>query len=170
LSLANTKYLGEYIFSGSNVSTQAYDSSGAWQGDTNKLQRNVAPGLRIGITVSGVDVFGSGATSIFTALDDLVTNLPSNQGAAATASPAIEAALSNAQKALAEVGSRANRLDAIKQVTDEQHASMKFDLSSLEDVDIEKAMLDVQTRQVAYQAALTATSRVIQPSLADFLR
>jgi flagellar hook-associated protein 3 FlgL len=40
----------------------------------------------------------------------------------------------------------------------------------VENVDIAKAIVDLQMQEVAYQAALGATARVIQPSLLDFLR
>jgi flagellar hook-associated protein 3 FlgL len=47
---------------------------------------------------------------------------------------------------------------------------MKKNLSNIEDVDLAKVMMDLQVQQVAYQAALSATARAIQPSLSDFLR
>ena len=40
----------------------------------------------------------------------------------------------------------------------------------MENTDLAKATVDLQLQQVAYQAALAATARVIQPSLQDFLR
>jgi flagellar hook-associated protein 3 FlgL len=48
--------------------------------------------------------------------------------------------------------------------------TMKKNLSNIEDVDLAKVMMDLQVQQVAYQAALSATARAIQPSLSDFLR
>jgi flagellar hook-associated protein 3 FlgL len=43
-------------------------------------------------------------------------------------------------------------------------------LSEIENVDIARAVVDLQMQEVAYQAALGATARVLQPSLLDFLR
>ncbi|CAN5507264.1 hypothetical protein BH10ACT10_BH10ACT10_15510 [soil metagenome] len=40
----------------------------------------------------------------------------------------------------------------------------------VEDADIASAIVDLQMQEVAYQAALGATSLVLQPSLLDFLR
>ena len=48
--------------------------------------------------------------------------------------------------------------------------TMKQNLSNVEDADLAEVMMNLQTQQVAYQAALQATARAIQPSLADFLR
>jgi flagellar hook-associated protein 3 FlgL len=46
----------------------------------------------------------------------------------------------------------------------------KSALSDVEDVDVASAIVDLQMQQVAYQASLGATARVIQPSLLDFLQ
>jgi flagellar hook-associated protein 3 FlgL len=43
-------------------------------------------------------------------------------------------------------------------------------LSDVEEVDLAKATIDVSLQQVAYQAALAATAKTLQPSLLDFLR
>ena len=47
---------------------------------------------------------------------------------------------------------------------------MKQNLSSIEDADIAQVMVNLQAQQVAYQAALEATAKAIQPSLTDFLK
>jgi flagellar hook-associated protein 3 FlgL len=43
-------------------------------------------------------------------------------------------------------------------------------LSEVEDIDLPKTITDMTLQQTAYQAALGATAKVIQPSLMDFLR
>ena len=43
-------------------------------------------------------------------------------------------------------------------------------VSSVEDADLAQTIVDLQIQEVSYQAALGATSRVLQPSLLDFLR
>ena len=40
----------------------------------------------------------------------------------------------------------------------------------MENVDLPKVTVDLQMQQVAYQASLAATARVVQPSLLDFLQ
>ena len=42
-------------------------------------------------------------------------------------------------------------------------------LSNLENTDLAQATVDLNLQQVAYQSALAATARVMQPSLVDFL-
>ena len=43
-------------------------------------------------------------------------------------------------------------------------------LSEIENVDLARATIDLKMQEVAYQAALASTARLVQPSLADFLR
>ena len=43
-------------------------------------------------------------------------------------------------------------------------------LATAENIDLPKTIIDMQIQQTAYQAALGATAKIIQPSLVDFLR
>lgn len=165
---ANTQYLGQSLFGGAAGAAGAYDASGAFIGDNASVERNVAPGVKVAVNLNGTNVFETSGKTLFASLQSLIDEV--NAGTSGTAASEIDAHLSTIQQGLSEVGGRVNRLEALKTHTDETIASMQKDLSSIEDIDLEKAMLDVQTRQVAYQAALAATARVIQPSLVDFLK
>ena len=43
-------------------------------------------------------------------------------------------------------------------------------MAQVENVDIARAAMDLKMHEVAYQAGLAATARLVQPSLSDFLR
>ena len=43
-------------------------------------------------------------------------------------------------------------------------------LAEIENADLPRTLVDLKMQEVAYQAALAATARVLQPSLIDFLR
>jgi flagellar hook-associated protein 3 FlgL len=58
----------------------------------------------------------------------------------------------------------------MKNRNDSGAITLQSNLSNVEDIDLPKVMMDFQMQQVAYQAALSATAKVIQPSLADFLQ
>jgi flagellar hook-associated protein 3 FlgL len=72
--------------------------------------------------------------------------------------------------ALSTVGSRTNRIDTASNILDSTTLDTKSALSDVENVDIASAIVDLQMQEVAYQASLGATSKVIQPSLMDFLK
>src|SRR5436190_806318 len=79
IGMANTKYLDRPIFGGtvSNPSgtTVAYDPNGNYLGDTGQVNRNIAPGVQVAVNVNGPQVFGSGATQLFTVLDQISKDL-----------------------------------------------------------------------------------------------
>jgi flagellar hook-associated protein 3 FlgL len=58
----------------------------------------------------------------------------------------------------------------MKARNDMDGVTLKQSLSQVEDVDLAQVTLELQMQQVAYQASLSATAKVIQPSLADFLK
>ena len=71
---------------------------------------------------------------------------------------------------LADVGTRYNRVDNAVQSAKDVTLSLQTSLSNVENVDLPRAMVDLQMQEVAFQAALATTARVMQPSLLDFLR
>jgi flagellar hook-associated protein 3 FlgL len=58
----------------------------------------------------------------------------------------------------------------MRQAADDRVLSLTGQLSEVEDIDLPKTITELQLQQTAYQAALAATARVVQPSLVDFLR
>ena len=70
----------------------------------------------------------------------------------------------------ADIGTRYGRVESALTQLNSTTLDHQAALSDIENVDIAKAIVDVQLQQVAYQAALGATAKVIQPSLLDFLR
>ena len=72
---------------------------------------------------------------------------------------------------LADVGARATAPSTAAQSANEKTVmDLKGQISAVEDIDLAEIIVELQTQEVAYQAALGATSRVLQPSLMDFLR
>ena len=82
----------------------------------------------------------------------------------------LDAAQTRIQTAVADVGSRYGRLEQAAQKAKDLTLDLQASLSEVENVDLAKAMVDLQLQEVAYQAALATTGRVLQPSLIDFLR
>ena len=176
---SNVDYLGHPIFAGTYANpsgtTVAYDTNGVYQGDTGSVYRNVGKGVQVAVNVTGPQVFGTGASNLFAVLSQISTDLRStNPSDSANLTQVdltnLDAATNTMQNTLAEVGARYSRLDTIKTQNDNRVTDLKSSLSGVEDIDLPKTITDLQLQQVAYQAALSATSKMIQPSLVDFLR
>jgi len=168
MELANTRYLDRAIFAG-NTGGAAYDAAGNFIGDNGAVERNVAPGVRVTVNLSGEQVFGAGATGIYQFFNDAIDNLENDPTALSGDLANFDIASDRILSGLAEVGARYRRLEVLKDRTDVTQINIKQNLSDVEDIDIARTILDVQLRENSYQAALSATARVIQPSLVDFL-
>jgi flagellar hook-associated protein 3 FlgL len=171
ISTANTTYLGRPVFGGITSGDVAYDSTGAWVGQPGSVVRTVGDGVQIRVDVEGPTAFGPDADSLFSHLADLSTALRAGDSAGmATAIDKLSADSSRITESQASVGARTNRVEQAQQAAGDAELSLKSALSEIENTDLPKATVDLQLQEVAYQAALAATARVMQPSLLDFLR
>jgi flagellar hook-associated protein 3 FlgL len=170
LDEANTQHLGRPLFGGTTAGSAAYDSNGAFVGDTNDVNRTVGDGVTIPVNVTGPAAFSGGGTDLFSVLDDAISKLSSNSSAVTTNLDDLDAVAGSMRTALSTVGTRTNRIETATDILDSTTLDTKAALSDVENVDIASAIVDLQMQEVAYQASLGATSRVIQPSLMDFLK
>jgi flagellar hook-associated protein 3 FlgL len=170
IGIANTQYAGRPIFGGTVAGGIAYQSDGTYVGVSAAVERTIAPGQRVQVNVSGDSVFGVAGNDLFTTLQQIADAVRTDPAALDTLTGQLDTRTEAVQAALAEVGSRFQRVDAMKSQNSADAVTMKQNLSHIEDADVAQVMMNLQTQQLAYQAALAATARAIQPSLADFLR
>lgn len=174
LSQANTTHLGMPLFGGTTTGKVAYvkDSAGvvAYAGDSNPVNRRIGAEDNVRVDITGPEIFGPAGDDLFDVIADIATKLSVDPGTLDIELDRLDAALSRMTTSLADVGSRFNRLEAGLRITRDAELSLQDSLSQVENVDMARAMVDLQMNEVAYQAALGATARVLQPSLLDFLR
>jgi len=168
---ANTKYMNRPVFGGTTAGTVAYDDSGNYKGDANPTTRTVGPNSKVRIETTGPEAFGSGNTQLFQVLSDISRDMRSNDPTTLNTDLAsLDSAHDLLKSTLSDVGARYNRVTQMKQSAEDHLLSVSSQLSDIEDVDLPKAIMELQIQQTSYQAALAATAKVIQPSLIDFLR
>jgi flagellar hook-associated protein 3 FlgL len=170
IGLANTRNLDRPIFGGNTNGGVAYDDTGAYVGKSGLIERSIAPGVRMQVNVNGDEVFGPPGNDVFTVLQKVADDLRSNPSALGTDVPNLDARVAGIQNSLATIGARSQRLETMKQRNSTDGITLKQSLSQVEDADLAQVTLELQMQQVAYQAALQTTAKVIQPSLVDFLR
>lgn len=171
LAAANTTYLGRPIFGGLTPGSTAYDSSGAFTGVAGAVSRTIADGSGVQVNVNGPDVFGPDGATMFDELEQLAGSIRAGDPAGVHAGiTGIDTAMSRLTTVLADVGTRASRVDRAVQSSQDAVLSLTSSLSELEDTDLARATVDLQMQEVAYKAALATTARVMQPSLLEFLR
>lgn len=177
---ANAKYGGQYVFSGTATTTPAYaPGSDVYAGDGAAVIREIGPGVTVQINMTGAAVLGSGQGAadgkLLDALRDVADHLRGGtaadlQALRTTDLQALEANLETISQARATNGALASRLEAASVRLDDLALAGVTRLSQIEDVDMAQAILDLSSRQSAYQAALQSGASVIQRSLMDFLR
>jgi flagellar hook-associated protein 3 FlgL len=170
LDQANAQHLGRPLFGGTTAGSAAYDSGGTFVGDTNDVNRTVGDGVTIPVNVTGPQAFAAGGTDLFAVLDSAISTLSSDSSAVSTDLSNLDAVTGSMKTALSTIGTRTNRIETASNILDSTTLDTKAALSDVENVDIASAIVDLQMQEVAYQASLGATSRVIQPSLMDFLK
>ena len=170
LNLANSKYLDRPIFGGTTDGATAFTASGTYTGDSGTVLRTVGDNTKVRVDVDGQAAFGAGATQLFTVLADAATSLTTNTSNLAAVLNNIDTAASALRAAQSSVGARYNQLTSTRQASEDRVLSLTTQLSDIEDIDLPKTITDLQLRQTAYQAALAATAKVVQPSLVEFLR
>ncbi len=176
LDTANTEYEGRPIFAGTSASSQAYDGAGNYLGNADTPTVVVGPGSGAGqtatLSVPGPDVFGSGASSVFTTLSTVIGQLNSGSPSATqlnTALNALDTNISTAEQAAAELGNASDSVSSTSAALTTQLTSVQDSQSSLEDVNVATVTTQLDTEMTDYQASMWAASQAIPETLVKFL-
>ena len=172
IQTSNASYLGRPVFGGITAGSTAYDDGGAWVGVPGQVVRSVADGVKIRVDVEGPEVLGpSDDDNVFSHLEALSSALRANdQDGIRAAIDTLAADQSRITDVQSSIGARTNRVEQAQKAAGDAELSLTASLAEIENTDLPKATVDLQLQEVAYQAALAATARVMQPSLLDFLR
>jgi len=182
VNLANTQYNAQAVFAGTGTTGPAYGPNGTYNGGGNAPTRTVATGVQVPISVTGPAIFGTGATSL------LSNNAATNGGVLGVLAQtvadlqagnvnAVETTdLSNMNTAITQVESQAAILGANYQRAQEfstqaqsVQSAIDQELSSVQDVNLPKAITNLKAMENTYQSALWALSQSILPSLAQYV-
>lgn len=182
LKQSNTSYLGRNVFAGNSDAGVAFNPDGTFTGTPgSNVQRRIDANTTVRVDADGSAVFGTDAPvppatfpattpgSVFTLIDNIVSDLQSgvNISARLTEIDHRKQAIS-AQQSI--IGTTEAQMDRAQQTNASQTVSLEAQRSSVEDLDLAKVILDLQTQQTTYQTSLAVTAKVLQPTLMDFLR
>jgi flagellar hook-associated protein 3 FlgL len=149
--------------------------AGVWTytGDAGAIQRRIGDQNQVTVNVTADQVFGFSAGAgqdTVTMLENLATQVSAGNATGVSASIAnVDVALGRVNQGLAQIGSAGTRIEEGLALNLNNAETIKSQLSAVQDVDLAEATMNLQTQQVAYQAALGALSKVLGPSLLDFI-
>lgn len=172
VSVGNTTIDNKYVFSGFKTGTQAFTSTGAYQGDANKQQIRINTNSTMNLGLNGGEIFKgtAGGVDIMQGVADLKTALETNDAAGIQASiGTLEASFDQISGAVADIGGRVSRLTTAKDDFSNSKLELRSQISVLEDADITQVISDLKLSQVALEAAMSSAGKVFSINIFDYL-
>ncbi len=168
IDIVNTKVNGKYIFNGTNTSVAPMNAQGEINFSKDPVNIEVSSGIMLQANVDASAIFSK---DLFANIDKLMNALDNDEQREIESSiDRLNQNINQVVNARANLGARMNRADLIENRLSEQSIIATKMMSDNEDVDYEKAITDLLTQESMHRAALASGSRMIQPSLIDFLR
>ena len=175
---ANTRYMDQYIFSGTAtdqpaIVQQAGPQPYAYNGDLGERRTQILSGIVIPLNISGDKVFnftgaGGSTTDVFTAISQLREVVRYGTATAVSGElDNIDASLDNVLSCRARVGSWIARTERAQSIIEDTKIRLSELLSDQEDVDLAQMIVELKTQENVYQAALGVSSRILDMSLAS---
>jgi flagellar hook-associated protein 3 FlgL len=175
LSLANTTYQGKYLFSGTAVNTQPFTLNTAtnavtYNGNTGTTSVQISNGSSISTSLPGSQLFANAAGSAFGALQDLYSSLVSGNNIG-TAVNEVSSAISQVGVQRVFYGNALNQINSTENFLNQDTINLSSQANALIGVNPATAATNLSQAQVANQAVISATGRILSlPTLLDFLQ
>jgi len=168
---ANASYAGRYIFGGYKTDNPPYDSSAGYNGDNGEIKYEVSPGNRLKVNLTGDEVFNS-TYNLFQVIDDIYNDLMSGDTSALSGKrlSELDDCMDNILRCRAQIGAKVKRIEDTMKAYEADEINLTKLLAQSEDADLAQVVMDLTNQENVYRAALATGARIIQPSLADFLR
>lgn len=187
LYLGNTKIGDSFIFAGHVTDTKPFsrnadgidgtadDYTVSYNGDDGDTNIFAGNNVEVKINATGSDIFDvggtGGGTDVFGVLENLINALESNDPSAAFAEVAnFSSAIDQVEVVAAETAVYYGRLEAAENHLIRYKSNIEDMLSETESVDMAQAIVELQLQETAYVTSLEVASRIIQPSLVDFVK
>ncbi len=178
LASANTSYQGEYLFSGSQGTTQPYTldtttapATATYHGDGVRQSIQTPNGQSIAVNVAGSSVFSAGGADLLGTLNQLVSDLSSGNAANVQAdSTALTAALGNVTTQRAGLDSSLSRLTATTTYANTQAAGLEAQQSTLLSADPAEVATELKSSEVQYQALISVDAALSKDNLFTYLQ
>ena len=174
LSLANTPYQGEFIFSGTStvqpfVADATSPSGVTYNGNAGTNNVEVGQNYPLQINQAGSLLFTSASGNVFQSISDLINALQTNNN--------IDSAVSEVSDAFNHItgqrvfyGNALNQLQAQQNYLNSEKVNLATVADSISATDMAATSTAFTQSQEAIQADLAAMSRISQVSLFDYLK
>lgn len=176
VGIANASHRGRHLFAGYHDGDAVIAPAGGatYTGDPGAILRRVGDREDVRINATADEIFWYGAApgdNTFDLLERVQGFARAGDGAQLSAALGeLDTALANLGDQQARLGAAANHVESAQRRGIDAQAAIRNELSKVEDVEFEEAVMDMQVQDMAYQATLQALARALPPSLVNFLR
>ncbi len=177
ISLSNSTTGGRYIFGGTNTDTIPFelDTAGTqvtYAGNDTAFSINIGKDSVVPVGRDGKDVFGEDwdDSNIFKTLVDLKTSLGSNDIAGIqNAMTKLDSHVKSVSATISDIGGKTIRLNVKQEVVTDLKLTDTERMSELEDADLAAAVINLKSKELAYNAALSSSAKMMELSLVNFI-
>lgn len=175
IDLGNTKVNDRYIFNGTKTDERpilmdAENNIISLPEDSSPIEVEVYQSIHFQVNVLPEQIFNE---DLFQTIDALIGELDvyeEDDLAQQIDLESLDRNINNFIHARSDIGARMNRLELIEYRLGDQEVIATRTMSDNEDIHFEEAITNLITQETLYRAALATGSRIIQPTLMDFLR
>lgn len=172
-TLANTQVQGQYIFSGTKTDTMAFalddqqnPTTATYSGNSTAFTIKSGKDSTIDVGHDGDALFSNLLSSMISLYNALTSN---DTGGIGNGITNLDSDFDTINNAIADTGAKGVRIETKEKIIVDLKLSYTENKAEIEDVDIIDAVTKLQATELAYQAALMSSSKLMKLSLADFL-
>lgn len=174
LSLANTPYQGEFIFSGTStvqpfVADPTSPSGVTYNGNSGTNKVEVGQNYSLQINQPGSQLFAAASGNVFQSISDLINALQTNNNIGSAVSE-VSNAYNHITAQRVFYGNALNQLQAQQNYLNSEKVDLATTANSISATDMAATSTAFTQAQVAIQADLAVMSRISQASLFDYLK
>lgn len=177
ISLANSQSGGKYVFSGTNSDAAPFaldpiTGQVVYSGTDTPFSIKIGQGTNIEIGRDGQEVFGENwdSDNIFKSLVDLKTYLQNNDvNNIQNTMGLLDSHMDKLSSKIADIGGKTIRLNIKDNIIQDLKLTYTDRKSQIEDADYAEAVLELNAKELAYEAALASASKAMTLSLVDYI-
>jgi flagellar hook-associated protein 3 FlgL len=176
ISIGNSQFNGKYVFNGQITDQKPYpDDADAMNAtpEQGEIRFEIGLGVRISANVTGTQVFGEAGdeTNIYQVLKTLSEGLDEQDSEkVSSALGLLDERMSKFLSVRADVGAKINRIELAQNRLEDIDLNVQSLKSKIEDADMAEVITNLKMDENVYQASLSAGTKLIMPSLMDYLR
>ena len=178
LSLANTSYLGQYLFSGSQgsvkpftLNTTSTPATVTYNGDDATQSIRTPAGQSVAVNVPGSTIFTASGADVLGTLNRLIADVNTGDTTAVAADAStLSSALTNVSVQRSVLDSSLSQLNSVSTYAGTQSAQLQAQQSALISADPATVATQLQTAEVQHQALLSVISALGKTDLFSLIQ